>query len=370
MEKGRIFMKNTLNFTVCELNRQKNEKMSEKSVTIIFLCFKKKTTWNFFFRKYRLMESNNLGSKGSAKFECLSCNYFTCRKSQFNRHILTDKHLLLINPNKKEPEDKLRCKCGKIYKHQSTLCAHKKKCEFKEEKIDPVATNTEFKMLTELFKLQMNENNDLKELMKEQSKQIYEQHKENQKLQQQLIEIAKEVKTTTNTNCNNNTNNFNLQFFLNEQCKDALNISDFINQLQIKLTDLDMVGKIGYSEGISKIFIRGLKELDIFKRPIHCSDLKREVMYVKDKDSWEKDNEEKNKMKTAIKHVAAKNFKQIQEWKEEHPDSEDYNSITHMEYHNIMLQSTGGISCEDEDKKNEKIIRNIAKEVVIDKSTV
>jgi hypothetical protein len=142
---------------------------------------------------------------------------------------------------------------------------------------------------------------------------------------------------------------------------------DFINQLQLNTTDLDMVGRLGYTEGISKLFIRGLKALDVFKRPVHCSDLKREVLYVKDKDSWEKDNDEKNKMKTAIKYIAAKNFKQINEWRAKNPESDDYDSQRHMDYHQIVIHSMGGSTKEEDEKNYNKIIRNVAKEVIIDK---
>jgi hypothetical protein len=142
---------------------------------------------------------------------------------------------------------------------------------------------------------------------------------------------------------------------------------DFINQLQLNTTDLDMVGRLGYSEGISKLFIRGLKELDVFKRPIHCSDLKREVVYVKDKDIWEKDNDEKKKMKTAIKYIAAKNFKQIHDWQDENPDSNDYNSKKNTDYNQIVLNSMGGATEEEDENNYNKIIRNVAKESVIDK---
>jgi hypothetical protein len=183
-----------------------------------------------------------------------------------------------------------------------------------------------------------------------------------------MIEVAKEAKIINNTT--NNTNNFNLQFFLNEQCKDALNIMEFINQLQLNTTDLDMVGRLGYIEGISKLFIRGLKALDVFKRPLHCSDLKREVLYVKDKDSWEKDTDENNKIKTAIKYIAAKNFKQINEWRAKNPESDDYDSQRHLDYHQIVIHSMGGATKEEDEQQYNKIIRNVAKESVIDKSII
>jgi hypothetical protein len=291
--------------------------------------------------------------KSSNIFCCEKCHYNTCKKSQYDRHLLTPKHKNGKNDkndNQKVPKD-LSCSCGKIYKHLSGLSRHKKTCnKNKEEPYEPPNN-----VILELLK----QNQEFKELIIEQNKQI--------------VELASKVgantiNNTTNNTTNNNTNNFNLQFFLNEQCKDALNIMDFINQLQLKTTDLDMVGRIGYSEGISKLFIRGLKELDIFKRPVHCSDLKRETLYVKDKDSWEKDNDEKNKMKTAIKYIAAKNFKQINEWREKNPESDDYDSKKHMDYHQIVIHSMGGATKEEDDNNYNKIIRNVAKEVIIDKS--
>jgi hypothetical protein len=189
-----------------------------------------------------------------------------------------------------------------------------------------------------------------------------EMHMENNK---HIVELAGKA-GSYNTNCNNKT--FNLQVFLNEQCKDALNITDFVNQIQLQLSDLDMIGRIGYTEGMSKIIVRNLKELDIFKRPIHCSDLKREVLYIKDKDTWEKEDCENVKLKNAIKFIEHKNIKQIPKWKEENPESDNYDSKKHIEYHSIMLESMGGSTKEDDNKKREKIIKNIAKEVTIDKN--
>jgi hypothetical protein len=258
------------------------------------------------------------------------------------------------------------CECGSFYKHRQSLYNHKKKCDYKSEKNESninASNGNESKT---------NESNDKDLLEKPPTNElVMSLLNQNMELQKQIIELCKDKNTIiNNTNCNNNTtthNNFNLNFFLNEQCKDALNIMDFINQLQPKLSDLDMVGRIGYAEGISKIFIRGLKELDVYKRPIHCSDLKRETLYVKDKDSWEKDSDEKAKLKLAIKHISAKNVKNIPAWMEENPESEDYESKKHMEYHNIIINAMGG-STEEEDEKNyNKIIRNVSKEVVINK---
>jgi hypothetical protein len=322
-------------------------------------------------------------------YTCDVCDYNACRKSQYDRHLLTAKHIKSTETQKistkssEKISDDFQCCCGRRYKERTGLWKHKKKCEFslnknknieieeKKTKIKPEDIYCEKQMLVienketrleakidheELIKELMKQNNEFKSMLIDQNNKI--------------MELAKEGKYITNNNTNNTTNNnhFNLNFFLNEKCKDALNIMDFINQLKLKLSDLDMVGRVGYTEGISKIFIRGLKELDLFKRPVHCSDLKREVLYVKDKDSWEKDTDEKNKMKTAIKYIAAKNFKQIGEWQEENPDSDDYESKKHMEYHQIIINSMGGSTVEEDDKHFNKIIRNVAQEVVIDKT--
>jgi|LauGreDrversion4_1035100.scaffolds.fasta_scaffold12822_2 hypothetical protein len=292
------------------------------------------------------------------KYYCSHCDFKCSKGSNFNTHLLTRKHQILTNPNKKMPKNapaQYECVCGRKYKHLSSLCNHKKLCD-----------------------VLLNDSNDLPEIMgkihhEEIIKELMKQNAEFKSMlleqNNKLIELAKEGKHVTNNTTNNTTNNnFNLNLFLNEKCKDALNIMDFINQLQLKLSDLDMVGRVGYSEGISKIFIRGLKELDICKRPIHCSDLKRETLYVKDKDAWEKDNDDKTKLKLAIKHISAKNVKNISAWIEEHPESENIDTKKHMEYHNIIINATGGLTNEEDEKNYNKIIRNVAQEVVIDKN--
>jgi hypothetical protein len=325
------------------------------------LCFGGKGFRHFFYLQYMEILETNLPPK-NADFYCEKCDFTCCKKSNWETHINTKKHINRISGKYMSPMEITKlplynCKCGKIYKSISGLWKHKKNCNLEKPII---TTNPPIDMSYNVILEIVKQNQEFKEL-------LIEQNKENQKLQQQLLEMAKEGKTINNNTTNNNTNNFNLQFFLNEQCKDALNIMDFINQLQLNTTDLDMVGRVGYSEGISKLFIRGLKELDVFKRPIHCSDLKREVVYVKDKDAWEKDNDEKNKMKTAIKYIAAKNFKQINEWREKNPDSDDYDSKKHMDYHQIVIHSMGGATKEEDDNNYNKIIRNVAKQVTIDK---
>ena len=193
---------------------------------------------------------------------------------------------------------------------------------------------------------------------------VFDMVKQNQELQKQVFELSKERSITTNSH--NNTK-FNLNFFLNEQCKDAMDIMDFVKSLTLQLTDLERVGQLGYAEGISKVFVEGLKELDIHKRPIHCSDLKREVLYVKDDGRWEKDNEENTKMKFAIKHIAHKNVQQIKEWQKENPEYTDSESTVSEKYMKIINHSMGGFTDEEDETNYNKIIKNVAKEVVIQK---
>jgi hypothetical protein len=302
--------------------------------------------------------------KNSNKFECNACDYITCKKNEWERHILTRKHVdrTILEQNGALGDSKaFYCckKCNKTYNARNSLWYHEKKCnlEVKNEVKNEIASipiPPDEPTLKEMFIKVVEQNQAI--LL------------ENQEMRKLLKETIPKIGNTTNNTTNNNTNNnFNLNFFLNEQCKDALNIMDFINQLQLKTADLDMVGRLGYTEGISKLFIRGLKELDVFKRPIHCSDLKREVVYVKDKDLWEKDSGEKKKMKTAIKFIAAKNFKQLNDWKEENPESEDTDSKKHMDYHQIIINSMGGSNEEEDDTNYNKIIKTVAKEVAIEK---
>ena len=286
-------------------------------------------------------------SKVAPFYICETCDYSTCKKSSYDKHISTVKHLDYIQTTKSFSKvAQYICNCGKKYMHHSSLWKHKKNCNYEDDDIVDASNN----LIMELLK----QNNEFKELLVEQNKN--------------MMEIAGKIGNTNCHNTNTKTNNFNLQLFLNEKCKDALNIDDFVNQIQLQVSDLDMMGQLGYTEGMSKIIIRNLKELDVFKRPIHCSDLKRETMYVKDKDTWEKENGENVKIKKVIKCIEHKNIKQIPQWVEENPASEDTETKKHMEYKNIVLEAMGGSTSEDDNKKREKIIRNIAKEVTIDKT--
>jgi hypothetical protein len=174
-----------------------------------------------------------------------------------------------------------------------------------------------------------------------------------------------------NTNSNNTTNNqFNINLFLNERCKNAVNIVDFLNSLQVQIQDLEKTGKLGYVEGISSILLKGLRELNVYQRPIHCTDLKRETVYVKDNDTWEKDSGEKTKLKNVIKLIAKKNLKTLPKWQQENPDFITLDTKENNEYLKIALNSLGGQSEEEDEKFTGKIIRNVLKDVLIDKSEI
>lgn len=298
----------------------------------------------------------NLSQKIAENFVCSFCDYTCCKRNDFAKHVSTRKHEKRANGTKMEIKEiakvatDFNCvKCYKHYKTKSGLWKHKQNCKiiahefFFEEPKKTLANDA----IIELVK----QNQEFKELIIEQNKHI--------------IELTCKVGNTNiinNTNCNNKTK-FNLNLFLNEQCKDALNIMDFVNNLQLQLTDLENVGKLGYSEGISKIFINGLKKLDVFKRPIHCNDLKRDVLYVKDKDSWEKDNDENTKITNAINHISKKNIQQISKWTEHNPNYKNSASRKNDEYLQIVSSSMGSA----ERSNIEKVIHNIAKEVVIEK---
>jgi len=295
---------------------------------------------------------NQNSQKLSTKFLCTNCDYICFRKSDFAKHLSTDKHNgnkmeTFGNQNSQKLSTIFNCICGKTYKNRSGLWKHKKNCV--ESLHDKIMTNDNADIVCELVK----QNKELKELLLEQNNKI--------------LEVVKEGKIINNNNTNNTMNNhFNMNFFLNEKCKDAVNIQDFVNSLQLQLKDLEETGRIGYINGITKIFVKGLQEMDIYKRPIHCSDLKREILYVKDKDKWEKDNGNE-KLKNAIRVVSNKNAQQVYKWGMNNPEFMNSDSKKNDEYLKLVNISMGGSTIEEEYKNVDKIARNIVKEVIIEK---
>jgi hypothetical protein len=281
------------------------------------------------------------------RFYCEKCDYGTSKKSSYDDHILSAKHnfstkINLCQPNSAQILPKHICQCGKIYKDKSGLWRHKKVCKKFEN---------------------INENNI--------NKLIHD----NSILQNTLLEIVKQGLLTNNNhsiNNSHNTNNshnksLNLQFFLNETCKDAMNLSEFVSSIVPTIEDLETTGRLGYAEGVSRIFIKKLNELGTDYRPVHYSDQKREVLYIKENNTWNKETEEKPILTKAIKQVAHKNIAKIIEWQKMYPDCTDSDSRKNDLYLNIVSNSMPGSSIEESEQNYKKIINKITKEVVVDK---
>jgi hypothetical protein len=289
--------------------------------------------------------------KSSENFTCKCCDYNTSRLSQYTRHVLSAKHKKLeistdfnnssTDFNKKS--SKFECQCGKVYKERTGLWRHKKVCDFEEEEEEPKKEEISDKELIVMLL------------------------KQNSQLIEHNCELTKNG--VNNTNSHNNTNNshnkaFNLNFFLNETCKDAMNIMDFVDSIKLQLSDLEKVGELGYVDGISNIITNNLKAIDINKRPVHCTDKKRETMYIKDENKWEKEEEDKKKLRRAIKRVAFKNQNLIQDFKKEHPDYNKYHSKISDQYNKLVVESMGG-SGDNDIEKEDKIIKNISNVSII-----
>jgi len=311
--------------------------------------------------------------KNPPKFCCSSCDYNTSSFKDYNKHCLTNKHKKLINTNNLSPiygksPQLFPCICGNVYKHLSSLCKHKKKCN-NEPNINVTENlsqpNFDYSEIAIKYQEAIKYQNKLDKL----TDTVIEVLSKNNELTKQIMELSSKsnVNTINSINCNNNNKTFNLQVFLNEECKNALNIRDFVESIQLQLSDLENTGQVGYVEGISQIFINNLGKINKHDRPIHCSDFKREVLYIKNNNEWIKETEDKTTIKNAIKQVANKNIKQIKQWQEKHPQYNDPDSKQNDRYMKIVYNSMSG-STEEEQKNNlNKIIRNVAKEVIIDK---
>jgi hypothetical protein len=267
------------------------------------------------------------------------------------------KHKINNVENSEEPKlINYVCICGKTYKERTGLWRHQKNC--KNVKSNDIIQNQnqiniDSSILSELLK----QNNEFKELLIEQQKQ--------------LLDKSNIISYTTNNIVNgniNNNNHFNLQLFLNETCKDAMTIDDFIKSLKPTIHDLEETGRLGYSAGITRIIVNGLKELDVSKRPIHCSDLKRETMFVKNTDKWEKEEDNKPNLIKAIKEIGKKNISNIFEWQKDHINFNHYDSKQNDQYLQIVTNSMSGGTEQEQQTNYEKIIKNIAKETLIDKN--
>ena len=313
---------------------------------------------------------DNIKQKLSKKYYCKNCDYETCRKSNIETHFKSIKHQNTINgdigdtnkqilSNIKQKNTNLMCEiCNKQYTSRNGLWKHKKTCN--------VINITEDNYVSQ----QNNyDSKELPETEKTDKELILLLLKQNNELQNKVLEICKNS-SMNNSNNNNTTHTnshnkaFNLNFFLNETCKNAMNITEFVDSIKLQLSDLENVGKIGYVEGLSKIIIKNLNALDVTERPVHCSDSKRDTMYVKDEDKWEKENENNEKVLKAIEDIANKNSKMVKEWKAKNPECASSKSHKADVYSHIMIQAV----CSNNDANNNKVLKKIAKEVTIDKN--
>jgi len=298
--------------------------------------------------------------ESSNKYICETCDYHTSRYSQYARHLDTPKHKKRVNStfcqqmstNVNKESSEFICNCGKIYKERTGLWKHKQKCK---EKLF-VNNNVDNDHIYDDDDNYVNDDITDKKLIL----MLINQNKE-------LMEIVKNgTNNTINNNINSNNKTFNLHVFLNETCKDAMNISDFIESVKLQVSDLENVGKVGYIEGISNIIIKNLQALEVEKRPVHCTDKKREVMYVKEDNIWEKEDEANNKLRKAIRKIAHKNICMFKAFREKYPDCEEYDSKKNSQYNTIVYEAMGGKGDNDYEKDT-KIIKRIAKVVGIEK---
>lgn len=295
-------------------------------------------------------------------FSCENCNYNTNNSKDFKKHVLTSKHqktIVSIQEIPENPKIQFQCVCGKVYKERTGMWRHKQTCSLlnkhshTEEQIpntsNEPSNQVDMSVILELLK----QNQEFKDLLIEQNKHI--------------ILLSQNAGNNNNINCNNNSNNkFNLNVFLNEKCKDAISLKDFVNSMNISLEDYIQTGEIGYVEGISKTIVKCINDMEVYARPLHCTDLKRETIYIKDGEKWEKD-EDKSELRKAVKRVAHKNHKMTSLWMEKTPDVNTMGTENYEKFFKYMQSSLGGCGEQETKSFEDKIMKNIMKEVTIDK---
>ena len=317
------------------------------------------------------MISNNDYPKKNLLYSCNNCLFYTSNKKDYNRHVETIKHKSIISQgfSIKMPKTKSKsftCNCGKVYNDNSGLWRHKNKGKCKNDNIiknDEIHVGQMYNKLhdkDELIIMLIKENTEFKNMMIGQQNMMIEQ----QNMMMKVIENGSNNTNITHTNSHNKA--FNLNFFLNETCKDAMNITDFVDSIKLQLSDLEKVGDVGYVEGISNIIIKNLNDLDETKRPVHCTDKKRETIYIKDQGQWEKEDDNKTKLKKSINKIAHKNIKLITEFREKYPECRKSESRISDKYNKMIIEAMGGPG-DNNVEKSEKIIRNITKVISINK---
>jgi len=372
----------SLNATLNSIEPLPKPKIREK-LSIVETKVKEKiccSTCNISYNSIKLLEQHNKTNKhlknlespilsqdteSAIMFKCDHCDIECSKKNDWDRHLLTRKHKKHINGilAMKTPSQMFTCKCGKNYVNNSGLWKHSKKCNINNINIE-ITEITENKIFDKEI--------DLKQLIleifksnNEMQKQQFELQKQTNELQKQMIDVCKNSSNTIISTNNSHNKTFNLQFFLNEQCKDAMNLSEFTNSFDLQLSDLETVGELGYVEGITKIMVDKLNSMDIYKRPIHCSDAKREIIYVKDENVWTKEEKDNPKLRQAIKNISFRNMKLVYNWSNEYPESKDNQSKLNDKYMKLVIESTGGKGPILESEN--KIMRRIVKEILIHK---
>jgi hypothetical protein len=290
-------------------------------------------------------------------FECVKCNFQTSNKKDYNRHLLTRKHNMEADGSIKKPQSYFCTFCNKEYRSRGSLWKHEKNCNKiptnKSEDIDIDTQTSDVVVLKNTIMELVKQNNDFKQLLVEQN--------------QTLIEIAKKDTTTNNNKTINNNQKFNLNFFLNNTCKDAMNMSEFIENIEVQFKDIENIGRNGYVNGMTEMILSRIKNMDIVKRPLHCTDLKRETMYIKDNNEWEKDTPDNKKLQNMISMIAKRNYATIPLWRNEHPESEDVNNPLYNFNIDILKNVLGDVG-DGQIKLDKKVIKNLSKHIMIDKT--
>ena len=304
-------------------------------------------------------------------YKCSVCDYTTYNNFDFKKHCKTIKHknatlamaidnsAIAISQISQEQKTIFQCDCGKFYKDNSGLWRHKKRCK-------TFATKCSEGITTELVLELIRDNKEMKQLLIEQNHTIQQQNSTINNLATTKQFGGDNHSHNVTTNSHNKA--FNLNFFLNETCKEALNISEFVSSIKVSLADLENTGRKGYIEGISNIITKNLNGLEQHYRPIHCNDQKREIIYIKDNNEWTKECDDKPILTKAIKVIANENIKQIKNWRDKNPDCTDSDSKKNNLYLKIVSNSMNGLTEEESQRNISKIISNVAKETVIDKA--
>ena len=299
--------------------------------------------------------------KQSSQYYCESCDFKSSKKSNYDIHLTTAKHKKITNDDNNQSIKCHICQCGKEFQYRQGLSRHRKKCvdPCQIEPLQQPSTQVDMTVVLELLK----QNQEFKDLVIEQTKQLFSQ-------QQMLLDAVKDGKlgnNNNNTNCNNNK--FNLNVFLNETCKDAITFSDFINSIEVTMDEFIQTGNIGFVNGISQVMMDRIKNMDLHTRPLHCTDLKRETVYIKNEEKWDKEDGDNSHLRKAVKCVAKKNYNQLHKWYDNSkPEVETIGTEQCEDYFKFYKSALGGYDKEDDKKFEDKIIKNVLREVILDKS--